>query len=224
LIYPIGEPAKPQEELFELLLACYNVLMTIPEIGTDLSAGNALPKQKMDNFQALLQIIIPAIMKNSNILTEIRKKIALTDNELSLYLNNKCSIDQKSYVVRSLYELLHHVLPLALSLDLNKNFGFSRIELDPIKRHQAIPYKSSEVPSEGSSYSKYLLTIWLTICAARTEGIFQNLLENILLSFKLKCMMAVIPKKELNAEFQKYFPGKDVGNIQDYLNDITDFH
>ncbi len=25
LIYPIGEPAKPQEALFELLLACYNV-------------------------------------------------------------------------------------------------------------------------------------------------------------------------------------------------------
>src|SRR5207302_9259096 len=87
-----------------------------------------------------------------------------------------------------------------------------------------IPYKSSEVPSEGSSYSKYLLTVWLTICAVRTEGIFQNLLENILLRFKLKYMMAVIPKEELNVEFQKYFPGKDVGNIQVYLNDITDFH
>ncbi len=163
-------------------------------------------------------------MKSEDVLTAIRKKIVLTDRELFLYLENKRSIDQKSHIVHSLYELLHHILPLALSLDLNKNFGFSRIELDPIKRHQAIPYKSSEVPSEGSSYSKYLLTSWLTICAARTEGIFKNLLENILLSFKLKYMMAVIPKEELNAEFQKYFPGKDVGNIQAYLSDITNFH
>ncbi len=225
LIYPIGEPAKPETALFELLLACYNVLITLPEISTDLRVGNALPKQKLDNFKTLvLPTIIQAFMKSSELLTIVCKQIRLTERELSLYLNNQCSIDQKSYLVNSLYKLLYHVLPIALSMDLNGKFGFSKTELDPVKRHWAIPFKNAEAPSEGSSYSKYLFTIWLTICAVRTEGIFQNLLQHILLNFKLKYMIAVIPIDELNAEFQKYFPEKDISNIQVYLDKIADFH
>ena len=220
LIYPIGNPSTPQEEIFDLVIHSYDILSKLPQIQPYIVAGNGLPKEQLDNWDTLSPIIINALVANQQVvgLCKDLSGRAINKEKVLVFLHNKNGLQAKSIFLGCLYDLIHHVLPLALSRYLNQHFGFSHIEKDLIKRHWAIPYKSSNVPNEGSTYSKYLLTLWLTVEVVKVQGVFKELLEQILISYQRKYMMAIIPLKDLNADFQKLFHGKDICNIQKYLN------
>lgn len=226
LIYPIGKPFNPSKEIFSLVILSYMVLRESEIFASFLENGNGVSKDILDDWGNVFAGIIDALLKNKEIIKLCQQHAGgiFSQEDMRSFLLKEKNLSEKSVYLNTLYDLVHNVLPLALSWYLNIHFGFSHIEKDFIKCHLAIPYRNSNEPNEGSTYSKYLLSLWLTVEAVHVDGIALELLEHILLDFKFKYMLGMIEIATLNSQFQELFPGMEVIHIEKFLQNSSGFH